>query len=162
MVRIRQATAGDAGFLVKCLAMAADWRPGQVVRAANQVLSDPAIAHYVEGWPRTGDFGVVAEDDHPIGAAWWRYLSGRDPGYGYVEDGIPELSIAVAAELRGSGVGRLMLQQLIAEAQSRDLPGVSLSVEVDNPARRLYTTGGFSDVAHTGGAITMLWTPCVA
>lgn len=157
MVRIRRARTDDVDFLVTCLAMAADWRPGQAVRTADEVLSVPALAHYIAGWLCPGDLGVVAEDDGPIGAAWWRYLSADDPGYGYIRDDVPELSIAVVPDRRRSGVGRMLLEQLLAEANQLGLAAVSLSVEADNPARLLYSALGFQEAAHPGGAVTMLW-----
>ena len=59
----------------------------------------PDFAHYVEGWPRDGDVGVVAEDEHgePVGAAWYRHLSDDDPGYGFIDPSIPEVTIGVVA-----------------------------------------------------------------
>jgi len=161
VLRFRPATDDDAGFLAQCLAMAADWRPGATVRDVDQILAVPELAHYVLGWPQPGDFGVIAEDGRPVGAAWWRYLSAADPGYGYVRDDVPELSIAVAPGHRRTGVGWTLLERLLAEAQARELVGVSLSVETDNGARRLYESVGFRTVSDLGGALTMLWTPGV-
>lgn len=120
------------------LAIAADWRPGAVVRSIEEIMNDPALAHYIAGWPSEGDVGVVAENGAPVGAAWWRFLSADDPGYGFVGVAIPELSIGVVETARGQGVGTMMLAALIDEADRRGLSALSLSVEHENPAGRLY------------------------
>ena len=81
-------------------------------------MARPDFAHYVEGWPRDGYVGVVAEDEHgePVGAAWYRHLSDDDPGYGFIDPSIPEVTIGVVARRRGQGVGRDLLEALAAEA----------------------------------------------
>ena len=105
-----------------------------------------------------GDLGVVA--DHlpgpAIGAAWLRYLSADDPGYGFVADDVPELGIGVHPEYRGRGVGRRLLRALLAAAQQRGIARVSLSVERANPARGLYLAEGFRVVGGDHDADTML------
>jgi hypothetical protein len=43
-----------------------------------------------------GDGGVDRDRGRePIGAAWWRFLAAQDPGYGFVADDVPELSLSV-------------------------------------------------------------------
>ncbi|HEY5388906.1 MAG TPA: GNAT family N-acetyltransferase [Solirubrobacteraceae bacterium] len=91
----------------------------------------------------------------PVGAAWWRFFTDEDHGYGFIEPPIPELSVAVTEGLRGRGVGGALLEALIERARDADLPALSLSVEVDNPALRLYERLGFTAVAHDGNAWTM-------
>ena len=159
MPAIRRATAHDGDFLRSMLAVAADWRPGAEVRSVADLLIQPELAHYVADWPLPGDVGFVAEDDRPLGAAWWRFLSSDDPGYGFVAETIPEVSIGVTSEVRGRGLGTQLLQALIDEAHRQSLPGISLSVEVDNPAARLYERVGFVSVGRVGGSATMLWSP---
>lgn len=150
---IRLAKADDANFLEQMLAIAADWR-SSAPRPVEQVLAEPLLAHYVAGWPKHGDMGVIAEEARPVGAAWWRYFTEQDPGFGFLDASIPEISTAVIAQARGRGVGRRLLTRLVAEAEVRALPGLSLSVEADNPARRLYEELGFQ-VVEDGGALTM-------
>ena len=155
MIVIRRATAEDASFLAEMLAVAADWRRPDP-RRATEVLAEPALAHYVSDWPRDGDVGFVAEDGMmPIGAAWWRFFSSHDPGYGYIDEFTPELSIAVVEGARQRGAGTQLLQALIAEARRTDVPAISLSVESDNRAASLYRRLGFEERFHTGGSITM-------
>jgi ribosomal protein S18 acetylase RimI-like enzyme len=142
------------------LGIAADWRAGTTPRSSNEVMADPALAHYITDWPRDDDFGVVAvEREHKLGAAWWRFLSASERGYGFVAGTIPEVSIGVVASARGRGIGRALMLALTAEADRRTLPGLSLSVEVDNFALGLYRSLGFVLIRTTGNAVTMLRFP---
>ena len=152
---VRAATPEDAAFLREMLAIAADWRPGSPARPVPEVMREPALAHYVAGWPRRGDFGFVGEVERPVGAAWCRLFTADDPGYGFVDGATPEVSIGVRAAARGRGVGTSLLTALVLEARRRGHPGLSLSVEPDNPAVALYERLGFEAVDHRGGAITM-------
>ena len=152
-MQVRPATADDADLLVRALAIAADWRPGAPVRTPAEVLADPVLAAYLAGWPGAGERGVVAVDGTPLGAAWWRFLPG---GYGFVRADVPEVSVGVLPEHRGRGAGTALLRALAASAEADGLAGLSLSVERDNPAVRLYRRLGFVEVAGDQGALTML------
>lgn len=116
----------------------------------------PELACYVAGWGRPGDLGVIAveptrdgaDDSRGVsaaGAAWVRLLTraGGDAGYGWIDDATPELAIAVKPDHRGTGLGAALLDRLLTDARSAGFPGVSLSVQAGNPARRLYERFGF-------------------
>ena len=157
MVVIRRATAEDGPFLEEALAIAADWREGTSVRPTHEVMAEPELAHYIAGWPRGGDVGVIAEDlMRPVGGAWWRIFDDGDPGYGFVDEATPEIAIGVIDSGRERGVGTQLLIALIDEARRLEIPALSLSVEPDNPAARLYRRVGFVDMGSVGGSITML------
>jgi GNAT superfamily N-acetyltransferase len=140
------------------LALAADWRAESRVRSVAEVLADPSVAHYAAGWSRTGDEGIIAQDADasPVGAAWWRFFTSDAPGYGFVDSDVPEVSIAVLPEHRGQGVGGLLMRQLIKLAQETALSGLSLSVERDNFAMKLYQALAFVEVGGSPDAATML------
>src|SRR3954447_25924504 len=124
----------------------------------DALLAQPANARYVVEWGRPGDIALCALDrrDEPVGAVWYRRFTAAEPGYGYVADDIPELAIGVYPEFRRQRVGSLLLGAIIARAQ-RDLErGISLSVNTENPAKRLYARYGFEVVNQAGEALTML------
>lgn len=154
-VVLRPACASDAAFLIEMLVVAAFWRPDGPAGTSDVVLRTPELAHYVSGWPQPGDLGVIAEADEPIGAAWLRFFNGDDPGYGFTDAQTPEVSMGVLSAWRGQGVGRRLLERLISAAREMGLPSLSLSVESDNYAHRLYEDLGFKTVTETGGSITM-------
>jgi hypothetical protein len=73
----------------------------------RSILEMPAIDRYVRGWgTRQGDDGVIALSDlGPAGAAWLRCFTADAPGYGYVDESTPELTIAVLKPYRNRGIG---------------------------------------------------------
>jgi GNAT superfamily N-acetyltransferase len=155
-VELRPAGRDDVPFLREMLYEAAYWRPGDARPPLDEALAAPALARYLDGFGRAGDVGIVAYDgDVPIGAAWYRRFSPREPGYGFVDGATPELSIAVAPAARGKGVGVELLRALLDRAREQGLPGLSLSVANDNQARRLYERAGFEVVEEHEGSTTM-------
>ncbi|MGW5578340.1 N-acetyltransferase family protein [Micromonospora chokoriensis] len=154
---IRTATPADSDFLADMLVEAVNWLPERNW-SRDQILANPALAHYVADWMRPDDFGLIAVDrtDRPVGAAWFRFLTADDPGYGYVSDDVPELTIGVVESWRGRGVGRVLLRAVLDAARARGIRTVSLSVERANFAARLYAAEGFRTVESFEDADTMV------
>ena len=73
-------------------------------------------------------------------------------------DQIRIVDISLVPEARGAGIGGAMMQQLLAEGEAQRLP-VTIHVEVNNPARRLYERLGFRDGESNGVYTLMRWTP---
>ncbi|MGK7878362.1 MAG: GNAT family N-acetyltransferase, partial [Xenococcaceae cyanobacterium] len=69
----------------------------------------------------------------------------QEKGFGYINDSVPELAIAVLPKNRGQGIGTKLITQVLKMAQ-KVYPAVSLSVRSDNPAIRLYQRLGFVKV----------------
>jgi ribosomal protein S18 acetylase RimI-like enzyme len=155
-VHVRPAEPSDATFLSEMLVAAAFWRPDGPTGSVREILERPELAHYIAGWPRPGDLGVVAEDENLVGAAWIRLLPECDPGFGFVNSSTPELSMGVVQKWRRRGVGAYLLEALISSAREHNLVAMSLSVEMDNDARRLYERFGFQQVGKMGESLTML------
>ena len=155
--RIRPAGQGDGAFLADMVVEAANLRGG-AARPRHEIISDPAHGRYITGWMRPGDAGLVAldEQDEPIGATWYRMLPRTEPGFGYVGTGVPELIIGVRPLWRAHGVGRALLQGLVAAARAEGYSRLSLSVERDNFARTLYRSEGFAVVEAGYGRDTMV------
>ncbi|UJH71604.1 GNAT family N-acetyltransferase [Ornithinimicrobium sp. INDO-MA30-4] len=123
----------------------------------DQVFSEPSFARYTHLVTQRGDFGLVAESAHGwAGVAWLLFLPASDPGFGFVAPGVGEVSVSVQADYRGAGLGRELLTKVLALAKSREHERVSLSVESDNPARRLYESIGFADAGASALAGTMV------
>lgn len=137
---------------------AAFWRRETPRLGFEQGRQRPDLAKLLDGWGRAGDTAVVAESESriPLGAAWFRFWSAEDHSYGFVSPAVPELGIAVRDSVRGRGVGTRVLRALRAEASRQGIAQISLSVEPDNPALRLYERVGFRKLARVGGAWTML------
>ncbi|HEX5469299.1 MAG TPA: GNAT family N-acetyltransferase [Gaiellaceae bacterium] len=153
---IRFAVESDLPFLERMLSWAAGWRSNVL----DETLAvDPAVARYLAGWGRPGDVALVAETaaGEPAGAAWYRLFAADDPGFGFVAPDIPELTVAVEPAARGTGLGTALLTALVDRARADGFEAVSLSVEVENPAKRLYERLNFEIVAEgAGNACTLL------
>lgn len=150
---IRPGSRHDARFLRDMLHHAHYWRE----RVAPQDPLEGSVQRYVMNWGRRGDAAVIALDDgNPVGAAWYRLFKASEPGYGFVDEETPELAIAVVPSRRGKGFGDELLEALLAQARRDGFTQVSLSVEPDNPALRLYERHGFEKVGDAGGSATMV------
>lgn len=79
---------------------------------------------------------VVAEDDEGVVVGY----GGIDLG-GEVAD---VMTMAVASAAQGSGLGRRLLEELVAQAEADRAAYLMLEVRADNePARKLYESQGF-------------------
>lgn len=108
----------------------------------REVVELPELQPYIADFGKDGDFCLCAViEEQVIGAAWCRYLR----GYGSVE-GMPEMAVSFLPSFRGQGIGTALLQRFLKEIKQRNLPGVSLSVQKENPAHRLYERLGFEIV----------------
>jgi len=117
---------------------------------------EPPVQRYVERWGRPGDTALIAiQDFQRVGAAWYRLFRSDNPGYGFIDEETPELSIAIVPSKRGTGLGSELLDALLAQARADGYAAVSLSVEKDNPAVGLYDRHGFTRVGEDEDAVTM-------
>jgi ribosomal protein S18 acetylase RimI-like enzyme len=156
---LRPAEAADEPFLREMVREADRWRlPPEAPRPPlDEVLADPHVSRYVDGWCRPGDGGVIAEaDGTPVGACWLRLFTADYHGWGFVGADVPELSLAVAPTSRRRGIGTQLLTEAIEQARREGYSAVSLSVMTDNPARFLYERAGFRHVATDEGSWTMV------
>ncbi len=154
-IRLVQITEKDEPFLWEMLYLAL-FVPEGKPPFPRDILTEPDIACYVQGWGRPGDWGLLACDGKsPIGAIWLRQWSGVEKGYGYVSPVIPELSIALLPEYRNKGLGTRMLKTVISLSRER-FSGLSLSVVESSPARRLYERMGFKKVGQIMESWVML------
>lgn len=156
-MNIRPATKDDDGFLKTMLYEAARWNPDWPRESMEEVLDDPTLRRYHESWGRPGDGGMIAElDGEPVGAAWYRLFTEDEPGYGYVDEKTPELSIAVAPLHRRKGIGGTLLRAAMVHAREEGYQTLSLSVAVHNRSRMMYQRVGFEKVGESGESWTML------
>ncbi|MET9273343.1 GNAT family N-acetyltransferase [Kribbella sp. NPDC003557] len=155
-MHLRAATAADLPFLTEMLLEACNW-DGSPWYDEEKARGDDHAWRYLADWPRASDFGVIAElDGSPAGATWGRLLTADRPGYGYIADDVPELTLGVSAAFRRRGVARAVLTELIAQARAASYAQLSLSVDPDNPARGLYESLGFRKVGVVGTSDTMV------
>ena len=116
---LRPVDQQDTRFLRDMLRHAYHWR----------IAQDPdlPVYRYVQNWGRPGDAGVIAfAGPNAYGAAWYRLFPASAPGFGFVDEETPELTIAVVPSHRGHGTGAELLEALLERARadgfSRDQP----------------------------------------
>jgi ribosomal-protein-alanine acetyltransferase len=127
------------------------------VRAAtasdiDQLTELENSAFGVEAWSRDIVLAEISRPDR-------RYLvvedCGRVAGYGGVFLGVDSaeiMTVAVAASARGRGLGRRLMEALLAEAKSAQLSQVMLEVAVDSAAAiALYRSLGFAGIGQRRG-----------
>lgn len=123
------------------------------IRTADQAdLDDIMRIEQASFGPSAWERSTMAQE---VASEWGRYVvavdeHGRTLGYAGlravgVEGDVQ--TIAVADEARGRGVGRAILEELLAEAGRRGVRELFLDVRIDNDvARRLYESVGFREI----------------
>ena len=151
-MELRPISIADLTFLGEMTLLAA-FPPGPLPEGASEM---PRVTRWLAEWGRLGDAGVVAwHDGRRLGAAWCRVQAdvlARDA------EGCPlaELAIAVAPDHQARGVGARLLDGLARAASEAGSTAVSLTVNAQNPALRLYERAGFHVVARDGDRLTMV------
>ena len=146
----RKGSAADVPFMRSMLAHAYAWR-------VNAFEADIPLSRYVDNWGRPGDLVVIAhETGNRVGAAWLRVFRASEPGYGFMDENTPELSVAVVPSRRRHGLGQELMDALFEAARAAGHGAVSLSVEADSAAVAFYERNGFAHVREQDGGVVML------
>jgi GNAT superfamily N-acetyltransferase len=103
--------------------------------------------HYVRHYPGA-QFFIVESDDRPIGRM-----------YVYVTPAeVRLMEIALIHAERGKGIGRSLIEGVLESATASQLP-VTLHVEPNNPANRIYARMGFRLLEDRGVYHFLGWDP---
>ena len=105
------------------------------------------VRRWLDGWNPLEPGVCWEEDEQILGAAWARTV---EPVLvrSVLGHPIPEVVIAVDPERRGQGIGRPLMEELVARAEEALEPGLCLSVSDQNlRAVRLYERVGFVPIA---------------
>ena len=139
-LRMMEIDASNAALLSNFL-YEAIFVPSGMQPPSRDILADPQLQVYVQDFGKqTGDFGLFAEVEGVIaGAVWARIME----DYGYIDNETPSLAIALYKEYRGKGVGTALLQAMLKLLQEHGYEQVSLAVQKENYAVKLYTACGF-------------------
>lgn len=121
--------------------------PDGVKPPPRSVIDSPELQVYIAGFGSSEhDRAVVAEIGGAIaGAAWVRIMD----DYGHVDNDTPSLAISVYPEYRGMGIGTKLLERLLISLKECGYLKVSLSVQRENYAVKMYKKAGFRILAET-------------
>lgn len=147
---IRKGSPADVPFMRSMLAHAYAWR-------VNALDAEIPLTRYVDNWGRAGDLAIIEhETGNRVGAAWLRLFTADEPGYGFVDEQTPELTIAIVPSRRRHGLGQELIDALLEKAGAEGHATVSLSVEADSPAVPFYERNGFERVGKSDGGLVMV------
>jgi ribosomal protein S18 acetylase RimI-like enzyme len=103
--------------------------------------------HYHNHYPGAS-YQIILADGKPIGRLYIHRA----------ESQIRVIDIALLPQHRGAGIGRQLMEELLAEARAAKKTA-GIHVERNNPALRLYTRLGFSVLEDKGAYCYMEWRP---
>jgi len=149
MTVIRRGGHQDVPFMRSMLTHAYNWH-------VNVFDTEVPIGRYVDGWGRPGDTVLIAMDGgHRVGAGWIRIFRETAPGYGFIDENTPELTVAVVPSRQGEGIGLQLLHGLLDRARADAYRAVSVSIERNHPEVALYEGEGFERVGETTHAVIL-------
>ena len=116
--------------------------PNGIEPPPKTVIYFPELQVYVADFgKKEHDIALVAEVNQKIiGAVWVRIMN----DYGHIDNTTPSLAMSVFKEYRGLGVGTALLKELISLLKSKGYSRISLSVQKDNYAVKMYQKIGFT------------------
>ncbi|MGB5818894.1 MAG: GNAT family N-acetyltransferase [Saonia sp.] len=154
---IREIHTNEMGFLKEMLYEALYVRENEPPFDRN-IVDTPELSKYISQWGRQeNDVALVAEKEGVlIGAIWGRTFKPPRTGYGFVNETTPELTMALKNAYRNQGIGSRLLDGIAKYYSKKGISALSLSVDKQNAARRLYERKGFLFFADVGTAVTLM------
>ncbi len=119
------------------------------------IIKQPELQVYIKGFgEQDGDICLVAECDSKIvGAVWVRIMN----DYGHVSNDMPSLAISLLPEYRGKGIGTALMQSMIKMVSQQRYKGISLSVQKQNYAAKMYRKLGFNTIENKAEELIMVY-----
>lgn len=152
---VRAIENNDLPFLKEMLYQAIYIKEG-LEPPSRSIVDEPNLKKYISDFGKSSDYGYIAIDDKntPLGAIWLRLFSKDNKGWGFIDETIPELSIAVDKNYRGIGIGTKLMDYLLKMTVEK-YKSISLSVDSENPAIHLYERFGFIRCGEAGTSLIM-------
>ena len=121
---------------------------------SKSILNCPELQVYIAGFGTNRyDKALIAEvDGNIVGVIWARIMN----DYGHIDVDTPSLAMSVLKAYRGMGIGTLLLTQMLLAEKTAGYAKLSLSVQKDNYAVKLYRKAGFIAVKETDEEYIMI------
>lgn len=155
-ISFRPESEDDAEFLYRIYASTreeemrmVDWTDAQKDEFLRAQFGAQTL-HYRKNYDGA-EYSIILLDGQPVG----RLYLHQQPG------DIRIMDIGLAPEHRGSGIGTLLLREIMDRAAEAG-HSVSIHVEQFNPALRLYERLGFGKIGEHGVYYLMEWRPNAA
>ena len=123
----------------------------------KSILEHPDLSKYIDNWGTLpNDLALVAViNNELIGAIWGRTFSSHKAGYGFIDENIPEISMAIKEKFRNQGIGTKLIDEISKIYFSKAFKSISLSVDKQNKAKSFYLRKGFIITEDKGADFTM-------
>lgn len=115
--------------------------PEGVEKPSKDIINKDELQVYVKEFGQIeGDNCLVVEVDNKIvGACWTRIMN----DYGHIDNNTPSFAISLYEEYRGYGLGTKLIQVMLKLLKEKGYDKVSLAVQKDNYAVKMYKNVGF-------------------
>lgn len=122
----------------------------------RSIVLKPELKLYTENFGQSrSDLCLCAEVNGAIhGAVWTRIMD----DYGHVDDKTPSLAISLHRGYRSAGIGTSLLRAMLKLLSQEGYDAVSLSVQKENYAYRMYISAGFRVIGENSEEYIMLCT----
>ncbi|MGN0457452.1 MAG: GNAT family N-acetyltransferase [Eubacterium sp.] len=129
--------------------------PKGIEKPSKSIIENDELQVYIRDFGKLkGDNCLVAEcNDKIIGACWTRIVN----DYGHIDDKTPSFAISLYEEYRGKGIGTKLMKTMIKLLNERGYKQVSLSVQKENYAVKMYKKIGFKIVDENEQEYIMLY-----
>lgn len=129
--------------------------PEGIPAPPKSIIDLPELQVYIANFGNEdADICFLAEVDGKIvGAVWCRIMN----DYGHIEDAVPSLAISLYKEYRGYGIGTALMKRILHELEQNNYERVSLSVQKNNYAFRMYKNIGFETIAENEEEYIMVY-----
>lgn len=128
--------------------------PDGVEPPPKLVIKLPELQEYIYDFGnKEHDQAFVAEvEGNIVGAVWVRVMN----DYGHIDNDTPSLAMSLHKNDRGLGIGTALLNQFLSTLKEEGYSKISLSVQKENYAVKLYKKVGFIIVDETEKEYIML------
>ena len=153
-IELREFTDGDLAFLARVyaasrhdeMAMIPEWSQAQKDHFLQRQFQ-AQHHHYLKYYP-DASYRLIIKEGEEIGRLYIARMNNE----------IRLMDIALLTAYRGHGIGSGLVRELMEDAD-RSRKYISLHVEAQNPAKRLYQRLGFTVVGEVGVYQLMHWIP---
>lgn len=144
----------DEYYLLSDFLYEAIYIPDGTAAPPKSVIACPELQVYIADFGNSKhDKVLIAEvDGNIVGAIWARIMN----DYGHIDDNTPSLAMSVLKAYRGMGIGTSLLTQMLSTENAAGYAQLSLSVQKDNYAVKLYRKAGFIAVKETDEEYIMI------
>lgn len=128
--------------------------PDGVEPPPKSVIKLPELQEYIYDFGnKEHDKAFVAEaEGNIVGAVWVRVMN----DYGHIDNDTPSLAMSLHKNYRGLGIGTDLLNRFLSTLREEGYSKISLSVQKENYAVKLYKKAGFMIVNETEEEYIML------